>query len=111
MRLVKDPEFAPIKFRPGRASIRDEEEPALRKIAEFMKKEPTSYLELQGHHKEEAGEQMALDRAKAVMRWLQEEGEVPAARMKAIALDIADSEGTRENPEPIVSLGIFRVAP
>jgi len=113
LRPVNKPEFEPIRFARSRSDIREESEPVLRRLAELMMEQPNYYLEIEGHHAKdtEVDEALALTRARAVLRWLQEQGGIPAQRLRAVPRDAVDSEGTESAPEPIVTIGIFQAAP
>jgi OmpA family len=112
LRPVPKPDFETISFGRG-PDLQDEAEPTLRKLAELMKAQPNYYLEVQGHHTRNtpADEGLALTRAKAVVRWLQEQGNIPAARLRAVALDVVDSQGTEAAPARIVTVAIFQTNP
>jgi outer membrane protein OmpA-like peptidoglycan-associated protein len=113
LRPVSQPAFEPLHFARGKSDVREQDEPALRRLAELMKGQPGYYLEIQGHHAKdtEADEGLALARAKEVQRWLQEQGGIPAERLRAVPLDPVDSQGTEADPQPVVTVALFQAAP
>jgi hypothetical protein len=88
----------------------DDVKAILQKAIDLMKANPNYYLEIQGHHAKSsaADDELALTRARSVQRYLQEQGNIPAERMRALALDAIDSAGTEDNPEKIVTLALFQ---
>jgi outer membrane protein OmpA-like peptidoglycan-associated protein len=103
----------PITFTRSKSKVNEDDDKVvatLKDVAERMKIHPGYHLEIQGHHtkNEDADALLALNRATATLTWLVTEGGIPANRMKAVALDVAESRGTEEHPASIVTFRIYQ---
>jgi outer membrane protein OmpA-like peptidoglycan-associated protein len=77
-----------IRFRAGSANISGTAEEQLQEVVKMMKMNPGYYLEVRGASggNTEADKEVAMARAKAVVKWLESSG-VEAQRLKAVTVE------------------------
>lgn len=116
MKPIAKPDFDPITFsRSGTVEFADDDEAAkvLNKAVEMLKEHKDYYLEIQGHPAGEspADVDLALDRAKFALKWIQKQDGIDASRLRAVTIDPAKSlKDKGGQPRKVVTLELLQPA-